>query len=314
MIAVPERYKVLHKIGEGTFAVVFRARDLQTGHEVALKILREPHREDAEIVERFRREAIALSAIRSPHVVAFAASGDTLPFLAMEYAAGPSLREMMCGQAWSLDLAHAAIGQIAQAIDAIHTAGVIHRDLKPDNIVLVAGRGGRVLKLVDFGLAKLPVIEAELALPALTVVGRSFGTPPYMPPEDMHGAPASHAADLWGLAVIAYELIAGMRPWPGDDPRELYFALRHDAIPRVPNVDAAVANRLEAFFASALACDPQRRPSDAATTFARFEQALYGGPIATHDVFAGVVELELDIPPPPTASAIGDETLPGASR
>ena len=169
MIAVQERYEVLHKVGEGTFAVVFRARDRQTGHEVALKILREPHRSDAEIVGRFRREAVALAAIRSPHVVALSASGDEVPFLAMEYAAGPSLHEVMAGTPWSRELAHAAIGQIAQAIDAIHTAGVIHRDLKPDNIVLVAGRRGRVLKLVDFGLAKLPILEAELALPALTL-------------------------------------------------------------------------------------------------------------------------------------------------
>src|SRR5262249_13634847 len=152
------------------------------------------------------------------------------------------------------------------------------------------------------------LLETELELPALTIDGRSFGTPPYMPPEHMQGASTSSASDLWALAVIAYELLAGAPPWRETDPRELCFALQHAPIPHLPQ-PPDIAARLDAFFASAFARDPDGRPRDAATSFSRFEQALYGGPLAVGDPFSGVEEVELVVPASPTAT-IGSETLP----
>jgi serine/threonine protein kinase len=310
---IGNRFQIVRKIGEGTFAEVYRARE-SDGRDVALKVLRHVHRHDPEIRERFRREAVALAEVHSPHVVALEATGsDDEPFIAMEYVAGPTLRELAGGAAWPLAIVHTIVGQIAQGVAAIHDAGVLHRDLKPENVVLVDGRRGRLVKLIDFGLAKLPLLEQDLGLTALTIEGTSFGTPQYMAPEQMEGEPAGRATDLWATAVIAYELLAGRLPWPATDPRNIFFAINSQPVPPVMTTDTAEAKRLDAFFTRALARDPRLRPADATQLFGLFEQALYGGPVAERDVFAGVTSVEMTLPgrgDDPTHDNRLDETLP----
>jgi serine/threonine protein kinase len=288
------------EIGEGAFAHVFRARERATGREVALKVLKEIFRTDGEIVERFRREVFAVSAIDSPHVVRlydFGTSGDEI-FIAMEFVQGPTLREVIADRTWSAEAAHVVVGQIAQAVAAAHRQGIVHRDLKPENVMLVGSGERRVVKVLDFGLAKLADMERRLGLEPLTRAGMCFGTPQYMAPEQMQGKPASESADLWALSVIAYELMSGRLPWDGADPRAVFQSVASTAVPPLGTLHASVTRRqeLDQFFVQALAKDPKERPADASALFRAFELALKGRATDPRTVFSTIVSTEFAIP------------------
>jgi serine/threonine-protein kinase len=292
---------VLSELGEGAFARVYRAREKTTGRETALKILKEGFAGDAEVVERFRREVFAVASIDSPHVVKlhdFGMTGADV-FIAMEYVQGPTLRELLRGRPWSAEAVRVVVGQIAQALSAAHAQGIVHRDLKPENVILVRGEHGRQVKVLDFGLAKLVAIERKLALEPLTQAGMCFGTPQYMAPEQMQGRPASQSADLFALAVIAYEMLSGRLPWDGSDPREVFRAVLGTPPPPLerlhPTVEAQ-RGTLDRFFIEALAKTPEKRQPDATAFFGAFEVALFGRVRHTGPVFSTVISVELQTP------------------
>ena len=294
-------FEILSELGEGAFARVYRARQKGSGRPTALKVLKEDFAADGEVVERFRREVLAVAAIDSPHVVKlydFGMSGAEV-FIAMEYADGPTLRELLRGRPWSAEAARVVVGQIAQALSAAHAQGIVHRDLKPENVMLVPGDRGRQVKVLDFGLAKLVKIERKLGLEPLTQAGMCFGTPQYMAPEQMLGRPASQSADLFALGVMAYEMLAGRLPWDGADTREVFRAVIHAPTPPLPELHATLAAEraaLNRFFAGALAKEPEARPADAAAFFAAFELALFGRPRHTGPVFSAIISAELAAP------------------
>jgi serine/threonine protein kinase len=291
----------LNELGEGAFARVYRALEKTSGRHVALKILKEGFAGDAEVIERFRREVFAVASIDSPHVIKlhdFGMSGAEV-FIAMEYVQGPTLRELMRGRPWSAEAARVVVGQIAQALSSAHAQGIVHRDLKPENVMLVKGAHGRQVKVLDFGLAKLAAIESKLQLEPLTQAGMCFGTPQYMAPEQMQGRQASQSADLFALAVLAWEMLSGRLPWDGADPREVFRAVLTSPPPPLEQVHATVLPQraaLDRFFGGALAKRPEERPADAAAFFEAFELALFGRPRHSGPIFSAIISAELATP------------------
>jgi serine/threonine-protein kinase len=316
-VNAPEKYEVLSELGEGAFARVFRAREKTSGHETALKILKEGFAGDAEVVERFRREVFAVASIDSPHVVKlhdFGMSGAEV-FIAMEYVQGPTLRELLRGRPWSAEAARVVVGQIAQALSAAHAQSIVHRDLKPENVMLVRGARGRTVKVLDFGLAKLVGIERKLALEPLTQAGMCFGTPQYMAPEQMKGRAASPSADLFALAVMAYEMLTGKLPWDGPDQKTVFRTVLSTAVPPLgtlhPTVEAQ-RGTLDRFFIEALAKKPEERQIDASAFFAAFEVALFGRVRNTGPIFSTVISAELQAPDVEPDTGVTDPAPLGA--
>jgi serine/threonine-protein kinase len=333
----PDNFEIVTEIGEGAFARVYRARDKSTGKVAALKILKEAFAGDAQVIERLRREMLAVGAIDSAHVVKLhdvGATGGDL-FIAMEYVEGPTLRERLHGRPWPAEAARVVVGQVAEALAAAHAQGIVHRDLKPENVMLVGGGQGRKVKVLDFGLAKLVGLEGKRELEPLTQTGMCFGTPQYMAPEQVQGRAAAAAADLWALAVMAYELVSGRLPWDGAEPRDVLRALTTAPVPPLGTLHPTVAGQraaLDQFFAGALAKAPDARLADASAFFGAFETALFGHARTNGAPFSGVVaaelaEAELDAlrttegPRPAIMDSIsvdfetlGSTTLPGKRR
>ena len=276
------RFEVLEAVGEGGFARVYHARETTTGQKVALKVLKDGFQNDPEVMERFRREVFAVASIDSPHVVGlkdFGISGDEF-FIAMEFVEGPTLREILEHTDWSGETVHTIIGQIANALGSAHAQNIVHRDLKPENVMLVSGPNDTVLvKVLDFGLAKLAELERNLGLAPLTRVGMCFGTPQYMSPELIYGKNVDRAVDLFALAVMAYEMIAGRRPWDGPAPQEVMVAVAKLPLPPIMSVHPSLASRLEAingFFRRALSKRKEDRPANAAALLDELSVAMFG--------------------------------------
>jgi serine/threonine protein kinase len=291
-----DRYQTLARLGEGAFANVWKARDLETGREVALKILKEQFAGDSDVAERFRREAFAIAAVDSPHVAAlydFGISGHNL-FIVMELVPGARLRDVMGVRCFDLVELQIIVGQIAHALASAHGQGIVHRDIKPENIVLVEKAGTIQCKVLDFGVAKLADLEQQLGLSNLTSPGACFGTPPYLAPEQLRGQAVDGRTDLFALGVVAYELVANRRPWVSDNMLELMDMVLTKEPPPIVDAHPSVAPRLEqvnAFFRRALAVDPRRRPSDPRTFFYEFGGALFeGGEVAADDRFEAVTK------------------------
>jgi serine/threonine-protein kinase len=327
-----ERYQVLARIGEGAFAHVYHARD-PSDRDLALKVLKDPFIGDKEIVERFQREVFAVASIDSPHVVRlsdFGLSGDDF-FMVMEFVQGPTLREVMMARPWTATEIYVIVGQIAHALQAAHKKGIVHRDLKPENVMLVELAGGMwQVKVLDFGLAKLPELERALGLDSLTRRGQLFGTPQYLSPEQIRGKPLDGGADLFSLGVIAYEMLANRRPWdgPADDPRDVMMCVLHKPPPPLGALHPTLQGRgdaIDAFLKRALAKDRAERPADAEAFFQQLGDALFGE--ARPELPGAAVEkplekvssqsIELAIGRPPrkrrddaTEVDVSDETLP----
>jgi serine/threonine-protein kinase len=276
-----DRFQVIAEVGEGGFARVLRAREVATGRTVALKVLKDKFLADAEVVERFRREAFAFASVSSPHVVKmydFGVTGAEV-YIAMEFVEGPTLRDVLYDRLWTVGDIHLVIGQIAEALAAAHRQQVVHRDLKPENVILVAGpKDARTVKVLDFGLAKLAGLERKLELEPLTRAGMCYGTPQYMAPELIQGKPVDRAVDIYALGVMTYELLSGSLPWDGPDAREVLLAVASTPPPPIARAHPSVTrlSEVNAFLQRALAKDKKHRPGDAATFFRELELALIG--------------------------------------
>jgi protein kinase-like protein len=249
---IGDRYELAERIGGGGMADVFRAHDRTLDRDVAVKVMREAFADVPEFVERFHREAEALASIEHPNIVSvldYGASPDG-PFIVMEYVSGGTLRDLMRARGRVDQYAAAEIvAGIADGLEAAHLRGVLHRDLKPDN-VLLDGEGRP--KIADFGIARLA------AATAITRTGELLGTPQYLSPEQMSGDVVDERADVYALGVILYEMLTGAQPTGGTTPSEIVSRrLRVD--PRPPSRLVALAPALNALVLRALARDPVRR-------------------------------------------------------
>jgi len=249
---IAERYEILQRIGEGGMASVFTARRITDGQVVALKILREQYAADAEFVERFEREARAVSALEHPHMVRVIDSGreDGVHYIAMEYVAGSNLKQLIRRHG-PLPVEDAAViaAQVCEALAYAHAHGVIHRDVKPQNILLTPD--GEV-KVTDFGIAR------ATSAATITQTGTVLGSVQYLSPEQARGVEVDRAADIYSLGVVIYEMVTGRLPFEGDSA--VAIAIKHIHEDPVPpqSLRPAVSDRMNGIVLKALA-----KPADA---------------------------------------------------
>lgn len=252
---INSKYRLVRLVGEGGMGCVFEARHEYLGTVVALKFLDPELAQRPGLVARFVQEARVIASIRSPHVVQVSdvdQSSDGLAFLVMELLEGESLRTVLARSgrlpiSTSLDFAV----QILTGLEAAHACNVVHRDLKPENVFILATPHGPLLKLLDFGIAKL---RTEAIARGLTRPGVMMGTPEYMAPEQAFSADTVDLrADLYALGVMLFEMISGTRPFSGHDPRAIAANALAGNVPLLSDVDPSVPPALAAVVRHAMA-------------------------------------------------------------
>ncbi len=249
------RYRVLGPVGRGAIAEVVRARDEQTGAEVALKILYPHLRESAAVVERFRREVAIVRRIAEPHVLAIheVVESDGQLFLVMDYHPGGDLADRLARKrALDADEVRELAAQLCGALAAAHRAGVVHRDVKPSNVL--CGPDARLdVRLCDFGLAR----AADFS--GLTTANAVLGTPEYMAPEVVTDGHADPRSDIYSLGVMLFEAATGRLPFYGDSPYQLMRQHVDIEAPRARGLAPDLPAAIDAAIARALAKDPLDR-------------------------------------------------------
>ena len=243
---VGERYRIVSRIGIGGMGAVYRAEHTMMRRDLAIKVLLSELGGREEFARRFEREAESASRLAHPNIITVTDFGRTpngALFLAMEFLAGDSLTALIKEGPLPRERALAIIRQILRALDHAHGAGVVHRDLKPDNIMLVERDGHKdVVKILDFGIAK--VMQPASGQEALTQAGVIFGTPEYLSPEQALGEGVDARADLYAAGVILYEMLLGRRPFESDDKVKIISMHLSHAPPRMrdanPTVDVSV--------------------------------------------------------------------------
>jgi serine/threonine protein kinase len=236
---IAEKYVVERVLGEGGIGIVVAAKHIDLDQTVAIKYLRPQALAGGNAADRFLREARLAAKIRSDHVVRVYDVGrlpDGAPYMVMEYLAGTDLgRILVTGGRLPLDRAVDYILQTCEALAEAHVAGVVHRDLKPDNLFVATGAAGKsVLKILDFGISKLSAKRTTSdRLDVLTKADDKFGTPVYMSPEQLRASrDVDTRADVWAVGVVLYELLTGFLPFDGDGLPELCTAIL--TLPPVP--------------------------------------------------------------------------------
>ena len=266
---VDGRYRLVSRLGSGGMADVWCAEDLQLGRKVALKLLHERFAEDAQFVERFRREASSAAGLQHPNVVAVYDRGEWegTYYIAMEYLEGRSLKEVVTQEApLDPDRAIELTIQVLRAARFAHKRGIIHRDLKPHNVIIDSE--GRA-KVTDFGIAKAGASD-------MTQTGSIMGTAQYLSPEQAQGHAVSAQSDLYSVGIVLYELLTGRIPFEGDSP--VTIALKQvSETPEPPSrLNPAVGPELEFVVLRALAKDPAERYGDAEEFIAALEAVRSG--------------------------------------
>jgi serine/threonine-protein kinase len=228
---IAEKYVVERVLGEGGIGVVVAAKHVDLEQTVAIKYLRPKALTGTNAAERFLREARLAARIRSDHVVHVYDVGrlpDGSPYMVMEYLAGTDLgRLLTVNGPLPLDRAIDYVLQTCEALAVAHVAGVVHRDLKPDNLFVSTGAAGKsIVKIVDFGISKMSAKRTTERLQELTQADDKFGTPVYMSPEQLRASRDVDArADIWAVGVVLYELLTGCLPFDGDGLPELCTAI-----------------------------------------------------------------------------------------
>jgi hypothetical protein len=293
-----DRYRLEGPVARGGVGEVWRATDLVLGRPVAVKLLRAEYTQHPEVLARFRAEARHAGSVSHPGIAQVYDYGEddaaVSPYLVMELVDGPSLARVLAAGPLAPARAMDVLAQAAAGLQAAHAAGLVHRDVKPGN--LLVGRSGQV-KITDFGIA-----HAAWSAP-ITQTGALVGTPAYLAPERVTGGPATPASDLYSLGVVGYQCLTGAVPFDGAPP--VTAAHQHRTLPPLP---AAVPAGVAELVRDLTARDPAARPASAdevAVRAARLRDALAGRPAAARPAS----------PPggPPPARATGAEpaTLAG---
>src|SRR5437762_5400600 len=278
------RYLITRKLGAGGMADVYLAEDQELGRRVAIKILNDRHAADDQFIERFRREAKNAAGLSHPNIVSIYDRGEAegTYYIAMEFLDGRSLKELIVGRGPApIKISIEYARQILAAIGFAHRHGIVHRDIKPHNVLV--GPEGR-LKVTDFGIARSGASQ-------MTEVGSIIGTAQYLSPEQARGAPVDQTSDLYSVGVVLYELLTGQVPFTGETPLEI--AMKHlSEVPKPPSeLRPEVPHDLDLVVLRALAKDPADRYETAEQMDKDLERVLSGMPVGAETAEAATAVL-----------------------
>jgi eukaryotic-like serine/threonine-protein kinase len=293
----PARYRRPQLIGRGGMGEIYRATDSALGRDVAIKILAEQYAEDESVRERFTREALAAARLSGePNTVTIYDVGQHhgRPYMVMSYLGGGSLEEVLArGGAQPPERVFDWIEQAGRSLDAAHERGVVHRDVKPGNLMLDAD--GNVA-VADFGIA------SAAGMQPLTMTGTVLGTAGYLSPEQAQGDRATPASDRYALAVVGFELLTGQRPFEADTPTAEAYAHANAPVPSVSEQRRGLPAELDGIFRKALAKDPSRRYPSCAAFVAALRAAAHTRRRPLLAEASTTVTTPLQPPPPPRSS------------
>ena len=271
------RYEVVRELGKGAMGIVYLAKDPLIGRLVALKTIRAAaHADDDEAKEfqqRFIREAQAAGILNHPSIVTVHDIGQDeasgVSFIAMEYVEGQNLKEVLAqGRALSFEQIGDIIGQVGDALDFAHAKGIVHRDVKPANIILLDGYRA---KITDFGIAKI-----ASGVSNLTTTGQFLGTPNYMAPEQIKGAPVDGRTDIFSLGICLYECLTRRKPFGGDSLTSISYKIVHEPFPPLHEVNPQIPDGFADVVALSLAKEPGKRYQRAKDLAAALRQVVRG--------------------------------------
>lgn len=263
-------YECVGELGRGGMAIVYHARDKELAREVAIKVVRTRYAQDHEAVARLAREARTVAHLEHPHIVALHAvkrlSDDSLA-LVMQLVPGKTLKQTLRDEgAFSPDRVERVLRDIARGLAYAHARGIVHRDVKPENIFLDAASGRALLS--DFGVA----ISRE-ADTSLTATGTAIGTPTYMSPEQIDGARVDGRSDLYSLGLVAWEMLSGRRPWDGESLYSVIYRQKHEELPPIEEIRPDVSERLRYLIDGLLRKQPASRWASAERFLGRLNDA-----------------------------------------
>ena len=292
------RYHLGAVIGQGGMAEVHRGRDVRLGRDVAIKLLRADLARDPSFQGRFRREAQSAASLNHPSIVAVYdtgedhGSGSVTPYIVMEYVEGRTLREVLASEGRLLpQRAMEITAQICAALEQAHRAGIVHRDIKPGNVMLTPS--GEV-KVMDFGIARAVTGSSQ----TMTQTAAVIGTAHYLSPEQARGEHVDARSDIYSTGCLLYELVTGAPPFSGDTPVAVaYQHVREEPVPP-SSVEPDVPASIDAIVLKAMAKNPANRYQTAAQMRADLERALAGQPVEAAPVHTD--DSTTVLPPPAT--------------
>ena len=263
------KYRIIRFLGEGGMGTVYEAQHEVVGRRFAVKVLHPKLACVDEMVERFGREAQAAGSLESEHIAAvvdFGHTDDGIPYIVMDYLVGEDLGKFLAREGplpvpRAIDL----IVQACRGLDAAHAAGIVHRDLKPENLFLCRrGDGSDLIKILDFGIAKLVSPVGDGPVTAVTRTGSAMGTPFYMPPEQARGAKdLDLRADVYSLGVILYEALTGQKPHPGESYNTIFYHILTQPPTPIATLRPGLPADLVEVVHRALSPEPSDRPASA---------------------------------------------------
>lgn len=304
------RYRIGALLGRGGMAAVYDGYDERLQRPVAVKVLRPEAAADPEIRNRFEVEAQAAAGLSHPNVVAVFDTGEDAgtPFIVMERLPGETLADRMAAGPVDQPWLRRVAGDVLAALGAAHSAGVVHRDVKPGNILLAQDG---TAKVADFGIAKSTEVGTDL-----TGSGLLVGTPAYLAPERIEGHAATPQSDLYSLGVVLYEALAGAKPFAGDTPVAVADAVLHSPCPPLAERRADVEAGLAAAVVRAMDRDPARRPASARRMAALLGEgpSSAAGPDPTIDLVAANAGADATLVGAPVVTARSAPSAGGGQR
>ena len=254
--ALENHYELIRELGQGGMAAVYLARRRDSGTLVAIKAIRARYLDDPDALQRFAREARTVADLSHPNIVrteAIEEMGDRAIAIIMEYVAGGTVRDRLREYGtFSAEDAEAVLRDVASALQYAHRRGIVHRDVKPENVFLDKSTGRALLS--DFGIARR--IEGDVPI---TMLGASLGTPQYMSPEQIDGRAVDGRSDIYSLGVLGWELLTGLRPWAGETLYGVIYKQKHEDLPPITSLRPRVPANLLFAIERALVKDRDRR-------------------------------------------------------